>query len=165
MARLLLVVGLVGTVVLAASAAFVRDVGASDVSMLVGTWERRDAQLVVGDSGAARLQWRTGWCSTEPPPCDRVDADDVFIYGAFADLRLDLTETDPDTIGAYVDLVNAPGVLEPGPAFFAMVGSDLVELRQGSHIIQLCRPPRELTFCDPLPPSVNLSDPYTWPSN
>jgi hypothetical protein len=119
---------------------------------LVGVWERRDAYLVVGSGGAARFRWQTNWCGPQvAEPCDLVIGDAMQI-GAHAEIGLQ----GPDPASPATQLVGqvvsvAPtGLLTLGPVILVRLAPDLVELRQATRQIQLCRPPRDLNFCDAL---------------
>jgi hypothetical protein len=117
---------------------------------LVGTWQRRDAYLVVGPTGSARFRWRTDWCGPEvPEPCDREVADGVLI-GAHADITLSgLVPGAPSTgmAGAIVS-ADSPGLFTVGPVSIMRVSRDVVRLQQADRSLELCRPPRDLNFCD-----------------
>jgi hypothetical protein len=145
----------------------------ASVGWLVGVWQRRDAQLVVPDTDIARLRWRTDWCSmADRPPCDHFEGE-ALVMGALADLRLGVAQGSAPhatgaeveavtshtigaeveavtrhTIGVEVEAVTAEGLLVVGPLLLLRLDDDLIELRQGTRAIQLCRAPRELDFCD-----------------
>jgi hypothetical protein len=116
---------------------------------LVGVWERRDAWLWVGQTGTARLRWRTGWCDdATPPPCDREEGG-VLTIGAVAEMTFtDVAAGPPLVASGRVTSVNAPGPLRPGSVVMVQVDPDLVELRQAQQAVQLCRPPRDPNTCD-----------------
>jgi hypothetical protein len=116
---------------------------------LVGVWQRRDAWLWVDEGGAARLRWRTDWCEPETrAPCDQVDGRGLTL-GAFAEISLANTpEAERPSLQGQVVAMNAPGPLHPGPISLSRVADDLVVLRQGDRSLELCRPPRDLNFCD-----------------
>ena len=109
---------------------------------VVGTWQRRDAYLVVGPTGTARLRWQTDWCGPGvPEPCDREVGDGVLL-GAHAEISFDT-----DLRGVIVS-VEPEGLFATGPIALVRLGSDLIELRQNDRTLELCRPPRDLNLCD-----------------
>ena len=119
---------------------------------LVGVWERQDAYLLVGPNGTARFRWRTQDCGPGiVDPCDRDTADGV-LMGAHAEIGLIASAP-----GAGVPLVQLDGnVMSVSPGGFFAVGpvsvvriaDDLIELRQSNQHVELCRPPRDVNFCD-----------------
>jgi hypothetical protein len=118
-------------------------------SSVIGTWERRDALLIIAPSGAARFAWRTSWCGADvAPPCDTQKGNTI-TFGARADLRLINVETNtPLRVQGRITSVNVTGFLEPGPIEIEWISPDLLEMRQAEWTIELCRPPREPNFCD-----------------
>jgi hypothetical protein len=119
---------------------------------LVGTWERRDAYLIVGPSGAARFRWLTSWCSDGvPEPCDHQVGDSLLV-GAHAEIGLIGPDPrDPSmTVVGRIFSVTPAGLFVVGPVRIVRLADDLIELRQEPHRIELCRPPRELNLCDTL---------------
>src|SRR5215208_5978970 len=96
---------------------------------LLGVWERRDALLIIADSGLARLAWRTDWCGPEvPAPCD-TQTDNTITFGARADLRfVGAASRTPLRVQGRVTRSNMVGPLAPGPIELTWVESDLVQL-------------------------------------
>ena len=119
------------------------------LSPLVGVWQRRDAWLWVYEGGTARLRWRTDWCEPDTrTPCDQVDARGLSL-GAVAEMSLsNVGDTEPSTLDGQVVAINTPGLLHIGSVSLTRASEDLVVLRQGDRAIALCRPPRDLNFCD-----------------
>ena len=119
---------------------------------LVGIWERRDAYLIVSSTGMARFRWRTVWCEADvAQPCDRRVGDAVQM-GAHADIGL--SGPDPegpsDTLVGMIVNITPTDLFVVGPMSIVRVSQDLIEVRQSSQRIELCRPPRELNFCGAL---------------
>jgi hypothetical protein len=119
---------------------------------LVGTWQRRDAYLIVVESGAARFRWRTQWCALgQTGPCDSLVGDRLAI-GAHAEIGF----SGPDPKGDQRTILGRVATVEPadlfvvGPVTVVQIASDLIELQQTPRSIELCRPPRELSSCDEL---------------
>ena len=119
------------------------------LSPLAGVWQRRDAWLWVDEGGTARLRWRTDWCQPDTRgPCDQVDGRGLTL-GAVAELRLaDAPGSDRASLEGQVVAMNAPGPLRMGSITLSRVADDLIVLRQGDRSLELCRPPRDLNFCD-----------------
>ena len=129
----------------AASATVVRP----PVAPVIGVWQRRDAWLWVFEDGTARLRWRTEWCEPDTrAPCDRVDERGLTV-GASAEMSVpDVRDAERATLEGQVVAMNAPGPMQIGSVSLSRVAEDLVVLRQGDRTLVLCRPPRDLNFCD-----------------
>lgn len=119
---------------------------------VVGTWERRDAYLVVAPDGLARFRWQTSWCRDDgPEPCDR-EVGTSLVFGAHAEIRLigpDADQPSTTMVGRILN-VTPPGLFATGPVSIVRLATDLIELRQNTQTVELCRPPRELNSCDML---------------
>ena len=122
---------------------------ASPFAPFVGLWQRRDAWLWVLERGTARLVWRTDWC--EPGsigPCDRFESRGLVI-GAHADMVfMDIAEGPHATVRGRVVALNKERPLHLGAVTLRRLAEDLVVLNQGDWNLELCRPPRDLNFCD-----------------
>ena len=119
------------------------------LSPLVGVWQRRDAWLWVYEGGTARLRWRTDWCEPDTrAPCDQIDGHGLSL-GAVAEISLsNVGDTEPSTLDGQVVAMNTRGPLQVGSVSLTRASDDLVVLQQGNRAVALCRPPRDLNFCD-----------------
>jgi hypothetical protein len=122
------------------------------LSAFVGVWQRRDAWLWVFESGEARLRWRTDWCdNTTSTVCDHID-DGRLTIGALAEMRFTgQGEARLQSVDGRVVSMNTQGPLHAGSIRLRRVADDLVKLEQDTRTIVLCRPPRDLNFCDASP--------------
>jgi hypothetical protein len=119
---------------------------------LVGVWQRRDAYLLVGPTGTARFRWQTQACGPGiADPCDR-DTPEGVLLGAHAEIGLvgSATGVPVAQVDGTVVSVTPTGLFATGPVSLVRIADDLIELRQSDRHIELCRPPRELNFCDVL---------------
>jgi len=121
----------------------------SPFAPFIGLWQRRDAWLWVFERGTARLAWRTDWCERGSiGPCDQFDNRGLVI-GAHADMVfMDVAKGAHATVWGRVVSLNNERPLHLGAVSLRRLAEDLVVLNQGDWSLELCRPPRDLNFCD-----------------
>jgi hypothetical protein len=57
-------------------------------------------------------------------------------------------DTERSTVEGEVVGMNTPGPVHVGSVSLTRAAEDLVVLQQGDRAVGLCRPPRDLNFCD-----------------